>query len=55
MDDGNNDKGIFQARDGQFVWDAKTRGVILGAFFYGYIVTELPGGWFSYKFGGALI
>jgi len=42
-------------RDGQFVWDAKTRGFILGPFFYGYIVMEIPGGWLSYRFGGKWI
>uniref|UniRef100_A0A061QHU2 Sialin n=1 Tax=Cupiennius salei TaxID=6928 RepID=A0A061QHU2_CUPSA len=35
----------------QYNWDAKTQGYILGAFFYGYIITQLPGGFFSEKFG----
>lgn len=30
--------------DGPFVWDPVTQGVILGAFYYGYIVTPIPGG-----------
>jgi MFS family permease len=25
---------------------------ILGAFFYGYIVTQLPGGWLATRYGG---
>ena len=27
-------------------------GLILGSFFYGYIVTQLPGGWLGARFGG---
>ncbi len=26
--------------------------MILGAFFYGYILTQIPGGWLATKFGG---
>ncbi|KAH8026747.1 hypothetical protein HPB51_024246 [Rhipicephalus microplus] len=31
-------------KDGPFVWDPVTQGVILGAFYYGYIITPIPGG-----------
>ncbi len=41
---------IFQYPD--FTWDSRTQGVILGSFFYGYIVTQIPGGWLATKFGG---
>ena len=27
-------------------------GLILGSFFYGYIFTQLPGGWLGARFGG---
>ena len=37
---------------GEFDWDEKTQGTILGAFFYGYIVTQLPGGWLAERVGG---
>lgn len=29
---------------GEFDWDTYTQGIILGAFFYGYVITQLPGG-----------
>ncbi|GBN13899.1 Sialin [Araneus ventricosus] len=35
----------------QYNWDSKTQGIILGAFFYGYFITQLPGGLLSEKFG----
>lgn len=36
----------------RFDWDEKTQGQILSAFYYGYIITHLPGGILSQKFGG---
>ncbi|GBM61619.1 Sialin [Araneus ventricosus] len=35
----------------QYNWDSKTQGIILGAFFYGYFITQLPGGLLSETFG----
>ena len=29
-----------------------TLGIILGSFFYGYIFTQLPGGWLAGRVGG---
>merc|ERR1719323_2887104 len=38
--------------DGPFAWGAKEQGWILGAFFFGYVVTQLPGGRLAEKNGG---
>ncbi|XP_028410883.1 LOW QUALITY PROTEIN: sialin-like [Dendronephthya gigantea] len=38
-------------KDGTFKWDQDTQGIILGSFFYGYIFTQLPGGWIATKYG----
>jgi len=35
-----------------FTWERQTQGVILGSFFYGYIFTQIPGGYLATKFGG---
>ncbi|XP_065843595.1 sialin-like [Oscarella lobularis] len=35
----------------EFDWDPTTSGIILGSFFYGYIVTQIPGGMLSAKYG----
>ncbi|XP_064480139.1 sialin-like [Ornithodoros turicata] len=48
----NNSAGAFNTstvsyspkREGEFDWDQTTQGIILGAFFYGYVITQLPGG-----------
>lgn len=40
---------------GEFVWTEKTQGIILGAFFLGYVTTNVPGGRMAEKMGGKLI
>ena len=37
---------------GPFHWSDYDQGIILGMFFYGYIVTQLPGGRLAELFGG---
>lgn len=37
---------------GEFEWSEKTQGIILSAFYYGYIVTHVPGGLLAQRFGG---
>ena len=37
---------------GEFGWSEVEQGVILGSFFWGYILTQIPGGILTKKFGG---
>ncbi|XP_072175682.1 sialin-like [Diadema setosum] len=37
--------------DGKFLWDAHTQELILAAFYYGCIFTQIPGGWLADKYG----
>ncbi|XP_071483662.1 sialin-like [Diadema antillarum] len=37
---------------GEYEWDSSTQELILAGFFYGYLFTQLPGGWMADKFGG---
>lgn len=39
-------------QDGEFDWNKSTQGLVLGAFFWGYLITQIPGGWIAAKFGG---
>ncbi|KAM9315934.1 sialin [Gastrophryne carolinensis] len=39
----------------KYNWDADTQGWILGSFFYGYIITQIPGGYIAGKIGGKLL
>ncbi|MBN3312377.1 S17A5 protein, partial [Atractosteus spatula] len=36
----------------RFLWDSATQGLLLGAFFIGYILTQIPGGYLSGHLGG---
>ncbi|XP_011503971.1 PREDICTED: sialin-like, partial [Ceratosolen solmsi marchali] len=45
----------FVPSAGEFAWDEKTQGIILGAFFLGYVITNVPGGRVAEKIGGKLV
>lgn len=38
----------------QYPWDSKTQGWLLGAFFFGYLFTQIPGGYLSGHYGGSI-
>ncbi|CAO1319250.1 unnamed protein product [Diamesa serratosioi] len=37
---------------GTFEWSEQLQGIILGAFFWGYVITHIPGGILAQKYGG---
>lgn len=37
---------------GEFDWDSRTQGLVLGAFYWGYIVPQIPAGILSERYGG---
>ncbi|CAG5031652.1 unnamed protein product [Parnassius apollo] len=47
----NNSSVTFEDRD-RYDWDETTQGLLLSAFYYGYVITHLPGGLLAEKFGG---
>lgn len=46
---------FFLNQEQYFDWDSKERGLILSAFFYGYILTQFAGGYFGSRIGGNLV
>lgn len=36
-------------------WDRTTQGVVLSAFFYGYLLTQILGGWLADRYGGKAV
>ncbi|XP_061521243.1 sialin [Phycodurus eques] len=53
---GENASQKLEQPDGtpQYPWDAETQGWLLGAFFFGYLCTQIPGGYLSGRYGGSL-
>lgn len=39
----------------KFAWSEEVQGVILSSFFWGYIITHVPGGFLAEKFGGKYV
>lgn len=37
----------------EYPWDSATQGWLLGAFFFGYLCTQIPGGYLSGRYGGS--
>ncbi|CAH0564068.1 unnamed protein product [Brassicogethes aeneus] len=48
----NVTNGTIPASTGEFNWDEQTQGIVLGSFFYGYVLTQVPGGRLAELFGG---
>lgn len=46
------DNSTEDAMDGPFNWSKNIQGQILGSFFYGYVVSQIPGGLLAQQFGG---
>lgn len=38
----------------RYLWDPETQGWLLGAFFFGYLGTQIPGGYLSGHYGGSV-
>lgn len=51
-----NTSDTFDQPEGvpQFTWDSEVQGWLLGAFFFGYLCTQIPGGYLSGHYGGSL-
>lgn len=41
--------------DGEFIWNKKVQGMILSSYFFGYLITEIPGGYLSMKIGPKMV
>ena len=45
------DNFFFVLQTGEFEWNPEEQGLVLGSYYYGFLVTQLPGGIISGKFG----
>ncbi|CAB3224045.1 unnamed protein product [Arctia plantaginis] len=49
------ESSLLRVADGEtvlFEWSEATQGLILGSFYYGYVLTHVPGGMLAERFGG---
>ncbi|XP_063384106.1 putative inorganic phosphate cotransporter [Cydia fagiglandana] len=49
------DNSTVVPKTGDFNWSAEQQSIILGSFFYGYVLTQVPGGRIAELFGGKLV
>lgn len=48
-------RGVKTIRPAEFDWNSKLQGLVLGSFFYGYWVLQIPGAWLALKIGGTRV
>ena len=51
----NSSESINMLTNGEFDWDHTSQGVILSAFFYSYLATQIPGGLLAKKFSSRFL
>ena len=51
----NNTEVLIESVRREFTWSKTYQGNLLSSFFYGYIVTQVVGGYFSDRFGGKTV
>lgn len=49
--DGSVYNSTADIENGEFEWDESTQGLLLGSFFYGYVLTQVPGGRLAEQLG----
>ncbi|KAF8787045.1 Sialin like protein [Argiope bruennichi] len=42
--DFSNSSHNSDIKDGEFIWSSQMQGIVLGAFYYGYVISQIPGG-----------
>ena len=52
---GGNGTEVFPYPGPKYDWDSTVQSTLLGAFFYGYVLTQIPGGVLASRFGGKWI
>ena len=51
----NNNNTTTTVQQGEFDWDQNEQALLLSSFFYGYLFTQIPGGYLGNRYGGKLV
>ncbi|CAH1255147.1 SLC17A5 [Branchiostoma lanceolatum] len=51
----NNTPPVGWSEDGEFDWDEWAQGQVLSGYFYGYVCTQIFGGWLETRLGGKIV
>lgn len=51
----NSGSNSSLVKPGEFEWTSNQQSILLGAFFYGYVITQLPAGFLSERYGAKWI
>ena len=51
----NPENSDFENHGDSYDWTSEQTGIVLGSFFYGYITTQLLGGYLADKFGAKIL
>ncbi|XP_071133211.1 sialin-like [Mytilus edulis] len=62
----NKDSNCFRQKDhnfsdassipgGELNWDPEIQGYVLGGFYWGYLITQMPAGWIATRYGGKIV
>ena len=46
---------MYLFQEGEFEWTKEEIGLVLGAFFWGYMISQIPCGWLAGRIGGAKV
>ncbi|GJQ72216.1 hypothetical protein Trydic_g3307 [Trypoxylus dichotomus] len=52
VNDTHEDSSSSKITDGLYDWDESTQGLILSSFYWGYVLTHIPGGIMAERYGG---
>ncbi|KAL8575201.1 hypothetical protein ACOMHN_042322 [Nucella lapillus] len=51
LDQAGDEEGLTEAHGGELNWDQRTQGLVLGAYYYGYVIPQMFGGWLARRLG----
>ncbi|CAG2193628.1 SLC17A5 [Mytilus edulis] len=48
-------RNLENNKGGELNWDPEIQGYVLGGFYWGYLITQMPAGWIATRYGGKIV